>query len=178
MTGIAHIAAQAAERNLPFLLAGGHAVIMHGHSRNTFDMDLAVRRTDQQAWTELVLALGYAFHHEGPAFLQFNPPNPESLPLDLLLLNEPTFAKLQAASVPGPASAGGARVVSLLHLLAMKCHAIKHGHLGRIVKDADDVIHLVQANRLDVTKTEIRDVFLNYGTADLYENVQRLCAQD
>ena len=178
MSAIASIAARAAEKNLPFLLAGGHAVIAHGHTRNTFDIDLIVRRNDQKQWTELALTLGYRFFHEGPTFLQFNPPNDEMLPLDLMLVNEETFAKLAASACSAPASAGGAKVVSLLHLLALKCHAIKHGHKGRVVKDADDVIQLIQVNRLDVNRADIREIFQKYGTAELYEKVQRICAHD
>ena len=47
-----------------------------------------------------------------------------------------------------------ARVVSLEHLLALKCHAIKHGHPGRVEKDVDDVLGLVRANLLDVTSSD------------------------
>ena len=177
MNAIASIAARAGEKNLPFLLAGGHAVITHGHARNTFDIDLVVRKSDREGWTALVCELGYAFHSEGPNFLQFNPPNAEMLPLDLMLMNEETFSKLAAEAVPAPASASGARCVSLLHLLALKCHAIKHGQKGRIVKDADDVIQLVQINSLDVRRPDIREMFLKYGTSDLYEKVQRICGQ-
>jgi hypothetical protein len=171
------IAVQAAERGLPFVLAGGHAVIAHGHPRNTFDIDLIIRRADQDQWAELAKSAGYSFYREGPTFIQFNPPNAQLLPLDLMLVADETFAKLMADAVPAPASAAGARVVSLRHLLALKCHAIKHGHPGRIVKDADDVIHLAQANRLDLDEPGMRDLFLKHGTAELYEKVRRLCRQ-
>jgi hypothetical protein len=172
------IAVQAAERGLPFMVAGGHAVIAHGHQRNTFDLDLIIRRSDQAAWTDLVKGAGYGFHREGPTFLQFNPSNAQLLPLDLMLVGDETFAKLMADAVPAPGSAEGAKVVSLRHLLALKCHAIKHGHRGRIVKDADDVIRLAQANKLDLDEPDIRDLFLKHGTAELYEKVRRLCTQD
>jgi hypothetical protein len=175
VNAIASIVARAKEKNLSFLLAGGHAVIAHGHTRNTFDIDLVVRRSDQQQWTDLVLTLGYSIFREGPTFLQFNPSNDQMLPLDLMLMNEETFSKLAADAVPAPASTGGAKIISLLHLLALKCHAIKHGHEGRIAKDADDVIQLVQVNRLDVNRPDIREIFLKFGTADLYEKVQRTC---
>jgi hypothetical protein len=145
------ITVQAAKEGLPFLVAGGHAVIVHGHARNTFDLDLIIRRTDQASWKELVKTNGYSFHREGPTFLQFDPRDDgQALPLDLMLVGEDTFAKLMADAVPAPASAPGAKVVSLRHLLALKCHAIKHGHRGRIVKDADDVIRLTLANKLDL----------------------------
>ena len=65
-------------------------------------------------------------------------------------------------------------MVSLLHLLALKCHAIKHGHAGRIVKDADDVIRLVGVNGLDVTQPELKELLLKHGPEDLYEKLRRL----
>jgi hypothetical protein len=159
------------------LLAGGHAVIAHGHPRNTFDIDLIVRRVDQDLWADLARGLGYSFHREGPTFIQFNPPDAQSLPLDLMLVGEETFAKLMADAVPAPASAAGAKVVSLRHLIALKCHAIKHGHRGRIVKDADDVIRLALANKLELDEPGMRDLFLKHGTAEFYEKVRRLCRQ-
>jgi len=148
VNAIATIAAQAAERDLPFLLGGGHAVITHGHSRNTFDLDLVIRRSDRERWTALARDMGYVPRSEGPNFVQFDAPGLDRLPLDLMLMNEETFGKLLAEAVPAPVSAGAARSVSLPHLLAMKCHAIKHGHAGRIVKDADDVQHLIQINHV------------------------------
>ncbi len=126
---------------------------------------------------DLVRSAGYSFHREGPTFLQFNPPSVKNLPLDLMMVSDGTFAKLRAEAVPAPASAAGAKVVSLRHLLALKCHAIKHGHRGRIVKDADDVIRLARVNKLDLDEPGIRDLFLKHGTAELYEKVRRLCRQ-
>jgi hypothetical protein len=170
------IAVQAAERGLPFVIAGGHAVVLHGHPRNTFDLDLIIRRTDQAGWKELAKANGYSPYREGPTFLQFNPQDDtQALPLDLMLVGEATFTKLMADAVPAPASSPGAKVVSLRHLLALKCHAIRHGHRGRIVKDADDVIRLTLANKLDLDDPDIRDLFLKHGSMELYDKVRRLC---
>ena len=177
MSALGTIASSARDKGLSFLVAGGHAVIAHGHPRNTFDIDLIIRRTDRDLWTDLTRALGYSLHREGPTFLQFDPPNAQALPLDLMLVNDATFAKLAADAVPAPPSASGARMVSLLHLLALKCHAIKHGHPGRVVKDADDVIRLTQVNQLDVNDPTIRELFLKHGTVELYEKIGRICSQ-
>jgi hypothetical protein len=175
MNVLATIAARAAQERLPFLVAGGHAVIVHGHPRNTFDLDLIVQREDQSKWTELAHALGYSFYREGPTFLQFNPPNAQpALPLDLMLVNHETFAKLLAEAVPAPGTAPGAKVVSLRHLLALKCHAVRYGHAGRIVKDVDDVIRLVQANGINPNDPQIRALFLKHGTEEFYETIQRI----
>lgn len=163
MNVLATIAARAAEHGLSFVIAGGHAVIVHGFPRNTFDLDLVIRRDQVERWTDLIQGLGYVFIK--PTFLQFNPPqNPSSLPLDLMLVNQQIFEKLLAEALTAPESALNAKVVSLRHLLSLKCHAIKHGHPGRIVKDVDDVIRLVQANNIDLNDPNIRDLFLKHGT--------------
>ena len=140
----------AREQGLAFLLIGGHAVIAHGHPRNTFDLDLAVPRSAVEAWRAFVLARGYTIHREGPTFIQFNPPDALSLPLDLMLVSEETYRQFEAAAVDTPVSAAGLRMVCLRHLLALKSHAIRHGHAGRIEKDLDDVIGLVRVNRINV----------------------------
>mgnify|MGYP000855475890 CR=1 FL=1 len=171
----AAIQVRAAELRLPFLLAGGHAVIVHGYARTTFDLDLIILRSDQARWRELAHDLGYRFHHEGPTFLQFDPPQSDLLPLDLMLVNQATFDKLMAEAAPGPRGAESVKVVSVLHLLALKAHAIKHGHKTRVVKDADDIIHLIQVNALKVEDPAIRDLFLHYGTEELYEKIRRVC---
>ena len=151
-------------------------MIVHGFPRNTFDLDRVIRRDQAANWTDLIQALGYVFHNKGTTFLQFNPPeNPPALPLDMMLVNQETFEKLLAEAVPAPASALNAKVVSLRHLLALKCHAIKHGHPGRVVKDVDDVIRLAQANGLDLNDRNVRDLFLKHGTEELYEKVRRIC---
>lgn len=165
---------RARERGLAFLLIGGHAVIAHGHPRNTFDLDLAVPRPAVAEWRAFVLALGYTVHLEGPTFVQFNPPDALTLPLDLMVVGEDTFRQLEAAAVDAPASTAGMRMVCLRHLLALKSHAIRHGHSGRIEKDVDDVIGLVRANRVDVAEPEWRQLFLKYGPPELHEKLLRL----
>ncbi len=171
------IIVRAAGSGLEFLLAGGHAVIMHGHARTTFDLDLIICRDDRKGWEQLAQELGYTSFHEGATFLQYTPPDATPLPLDLMFVSRDTFARLMTEAIPGPPGAAAAKVVSLRHLLALKCHAIKHGHAGRVVKDVDDVICLVQVNRLDVDTAEIRDLFLKHGTKELYEKVRRICHQ-
>ncbi len=180
MNALEQISEAARGRNLPFLVSGGYAVIAHGHQRTTVDLDLIIPREQKQLWLELASSLGYQLYHEASAFVQFNPPGLGIPPLDIMLVNQETFGKLTADAVPVallPSSPHSLRVVSLRHLLALKCHAVKHGHPGRIVKDVDDVIRLVQVNRVNVGDDEIRQLFLKHGTPELYEKVQRVCAR-
>ena len=150
-------------------------MIAHGFARSTFDLDLIVRRSDREKRLKPAAELGYQFFREGPAFAQFNHPNAGSLPLDLMFVNEDTFSKLHATAVAAPSSVPGVWVVSLLHLLALKRHAVKHGHSARIVKDAEDVIQLIQKNGLNPEADALRDVFQKHGTPEFYEKIKRAC---
>jgi hypothetical protein len=173
---ISAIASTAEARGIRFLLAGGHAVIAHGFPRSTFDLDLIIPREEKQAWLGVAEGLGYRLHHEGPAFMQFDAPEAETFPLDLMLVGDQTFEKLWMDAIHNPAWPS-VRIVSLLNLLALKCHAVKHGHPGRVVKDADDVIRLIQANNLNPEAPNVREVFNKHGTEEFYEKVRRACAR-
>lgn len=176
MREILVIAQRAAKRNLPLLVAGGLAVDVHGYQRKTFDADLVIRHSDRETWLELMRELGFSVFLEGPVFLQLNPPEGGDLPpVDLMFMSEETFTKLSATAVANPYGEGLPRVVSLDSLIAMKCHAIRHSHPGRVVKDADDLIHLFLANRLDPEAANWRELVLKFGTEELYEKLRRIC---
>jgi hypothetical protein len=159
---------------VPCILAGGHAVIVHGFPRNTFDLDFVIRRSDCAGWLSLLNAFGYAIYREHPSFLQMTGPSETSPPVDLIFVNEETFTRLSAETVQAPDIVFEASVVSLRHLLAMKCHAIKHGRPGRVAKDMDDLIQLIRINRLDLSLPEWNQLITKYGPPELYETVQRL----
>lgn len=93
-----------------------------------------------------------------------------------MFVNDATFAKMQTEAVPSPSGLEGVQVVSLMHLLALKCHAVKFGHPGRIVKDAEDVIQLVRLNQLNPEADSVRALFRKHGTEEFYEKVRKACA--
>jgi len=178
VTTLATIAIRAAEKKLPFLVVGGHAVVAHGFPRSTFDIDLVVARDDQDRWKAVLQELGYVLLHQGPTFVQFKEPTGQVPPLYLMLVSRETLSRFLGEAVAAPDNECGAKIVSLRHLLALKCHAAKHGGQHRIVKDADDVIRLVEANRLKMSDPEIRELFLKHGTAEFYEKVRRATGQN
>jgi hypothetical protein len=170
------IAGKATSANLGFLLIGGYAVMAHGFARSTYDLDLLVPRSDAAKWRDLVAELGFAFFREGPTFLQFHPPSADFPPLDLMLVGDDTFGQMQAASVVVDAGSIAVKAVSLEHLIALKCHSIRHGGARRSVKDAEDVIQLIQANRLDPARDPLRALILRQGGQQLYDKLRRAIA--
>lgn len=171
MSLILDIARLAKARGLPFLVIGGHAVILHGFPRNTFDLDLMVLREDREQWVEVLKELGHETISETPTFLQFESPAQKNLPVDLMLSSPATFEKMAAESLMAHQE-GNIKMVSLRHLVALKSHAVKFGHAGRIEKDVDDLIGLGKANNLNWNDSEWHGIILKHGTKELYERLQ------
>ncbi len=91
-----------------------------------------------------------------------------------MLVNDATFDGLSTTSVPARVFGTSLYMVSLNHLIALKLHVLKQGKLQRVLKDLNDVVELAKANRLDLKSFEMRDLFLRYGNAEIYDQVQRL----
>lgn len=90
-----------------------------------------------------------------------------------MLVREETFQPMLTA---GPkVDMFGVRVVipTLEHLLALKLHALTHGHFGRYLKDYLDVENLIRIHRLDLRSEKMRQLFQKHGTMELYEKVSR-----
>jgi hypothetical protein len=166
------IAACQRDEALPFLVVGGHAVIAHGHARFTYDLDLLVRRSQRDAWVRKLESLGYTVFREHTTFVQMAPSG-GGTELDLMLVTDETFAGLWAAACSILIAGVEAKMPSLKHLIALKLHVLKQGLAHRTVKDLDDVIMLVLKNGLDIRTDECRNLFLRYGTADVYEKALR-----
>ena len=51
-----------------FLVIGGHAVVLHGHLRNTFDLDLLISDSNFAAARTALTRLGYLTYFETAGF--------------------------------------------------------------------------------------------------------------
>jgi predicted nucleotidyltransferase len=173
-TALEIIARESQKLGLRFLVIGGHAVMAHGFIRTTADLDLMIRAAERESWRNLMTSLGWQVYGNGPTFLQFNPAE-SGEPVDFIMVNDQTYESLSKESVEIQPGNPEYRVVSLLHLIALKCHAIKHGHAGRVEKDVDDVIELVKVNHLNVHDDRFRERILKYGIPELYEKLKSTC---
>ena len=63
----------------------------------------------------------------------------------------------------------------VLHLIAMKLHALKYNAQRRYGRDMPDILELVRVNNLDVADPAFKDTCLRFGTAELYNDLI-LCA--
>ena len=173
MNALQQIERAAQEQGLRFIVIGGFAVVEHGYTRVTADFDLLVSRGDEQKWRMLLENLGYKLTQDGDTFLQYANEEATAWPVDLMFVQPGTFSGLIAAAHPAKVQGAEPLIVSLEHLLALKLHVLKQGRLHRFLKDFQDVVELLRINKLDLRSDRMRDLFLRYGTTDLYEKVQR-----
>jgi len=98
--------------------------------------------------------------------------------VDLMLVQEKTFAPILEASLEAEFFGVKTRVPRLEHLIALKLHALKNTRMHRFLKDFLDVENLIRINKLDLGSKKVRDLFERYGTQDLYEKISRSLAID
>jgi predicted nucleotidyltransferase len=158
MSVFANVTREAGKKNLPFLLIGGYAVLAHGFVRTTGDMDFLIRKSQASDWQKLLEELKFVVKFSSPTFLQFAPPPEEKLPLDLMFVRDEDFAKMFADAKQIDSDGFIAKVVSLPHLFALKCHAFKSRPL-RAMKDIEDLVQLTRLNKLDLNEPVLRDIF-------------------
>lgn len=161
------------EPALRFLVIGGYAVAAHGHTRATFDVDFLVRSAERDAWLARIAGAGLTLFGQSTAFAQFCQPGGGD-GLDLMWVDEPTFERLWQESKPSDFGGTPARIPSLDHLLALKLHALKQSLPHRTSKDAEDVEILARRNGLKLSDPHYEQLFVKYGSREIYDTFLRL----
>jgi predicted nucleotidyltransferase len=163
-------------RNLQFLVIGGLAINLYGYSRDTADLDFLICSNQRSQWLDLFSRLDYGVFKDGGNFIQLSSAKQAAWPVDLMLVQEKTFQPMFAASREVDLYGTHSRIPSLEHLLALKLHALKNTRLHRFLKDFLDVENLIRINKLDIKSKNTRQLFLKYGTLELYDKVSRSLA--
>jgi predicted nucleotidyltransferase len=173
---IQEVASRAENANIPFLVIGGYAVMAHGYVRTTDDLDLLIERGRRAHSSKIVTDLGMSVKNDAANFAQFESPNDSEMNIDLMFVSESVFSQLNSTAIQSKVDGVSVRVVSLLHLIALKCHAIKNSDSRlRIIKDTDDLVHLIAINRLDLNEAGLRATILKHGNEELYDKLRHAC---
>ncbi len=144
------------------LVIGGHAAISYGVPRSTFDLDFLARKAQREEWRSFMRSLGYTLFHETDPFQQWTPPGSE-IAVDLMLVDEGTWAKMDMAARTIQMGDTSFRVVAPAHLIALKLHAMKFRPGEESNKDWSDVVELIKACRLDPGSEELLSIVQRYA---------------
>ena len=159
-------------KNMPFVVIGGHAVNAYGVSRQTGDLDFAVRVTDKTSWGELMNKLQMQATQNDDRFARFHPDALAGWPIDLMFLDDATFAKLYEQSQEFAFGPARARVASARHLVALKLHALKQNQEHRFAKDWGDIVALLRSGRTGLTVEDLQALCARYGTPEIFEKLK------
>ena len=169
---------RASDAGISFLVIGGYAVFAHGYVRTTNDLDLIVQRGRRAQMGKMLGDLGMTVKNDAANFVQFDPRDESGMEVDLMFVSEDVFGRMEQAAVEATVEGTQVRVVSLLHLIALKCHALLHSKSLRRLKDMDDLVQLVLINRLDLNEPELQATILKYGNAEILEKLRHTCANE
>ncbi len=173
MHGLYELAERARREELPFLVVGGHAVILYNVPRFTRDIDLLVPESAMAQWLAFLSRFRYRIYHRTDAFVQLEPDEPGTLPpVDLMLVDAETWTKLAAKAVERE-TGGELRlpVPHVWHLIAMKLAAAKSSHRRAAAVDWSDIFHLVEACQIDLADSEFRSIVRQYGGNDALQRL-------
>jgi hypothetical protein len=140
-----HAALSAAD--IPHAIVGGVAVCLHGYRRNTVDLDLLIRQSDQAKVRNALESAGYEWFAENAEFRA-----PSGIPVQFLLSGE-RAGKDAEIYLPDPDSPGvtvqieGLAVLDLARLIETKL-ACGLGSPRRTHRDLADVVELIAVHQL------------------------------
>lgn len=170
---LARIAEAAEKEGLEYLVIGGHAVNIHGYLRTTADIDFLILTSSLEPWKIALGRIGYRPIHETIVFAQFESDEEDFMDLDLMMVDESTYSKLWDASELREYGPRKYRVVSLMHLIALKLHALRSEYRDSKGKDYFDILSLIKSHRIDVGSGEFQDILSRYATEDIRRRLTR-----
>ena len=155
---------------IPLLVIGGHAVGVHGAQRDTVDLDcmvVAERREEMKAFLESRGFDETARHQNFSRYLHRSLAYPM---LDVMQVDARTWELMWSGSQIKEIKGLPVRVPAVIHLIALKLHAIRQNP-DREFQDADDIVRLLRVNARLYSNDDLRAVFERYQLLPLLDKV-------
>jgi len=154
---LTYLTEEAVAGSLSYLIIGGNALIHYGVIRMTRDVDFLIPATQKEKWIKLLLGKEYELYHEAGSFLQFESKLEIMPPVDLMMVDEQTWQKLEAEKVISKTQKS---YPSIFHLIAMKLHAYRQEQ--RASRDWDDVVQLLIEQGIDPKEGKAIEPFAGF----------------
>ena len=158
--------------DIPFLVIGGHAVVLQGHQRNTFDLDLLISELSLPATKSVLERLRYTPYFESGAFLQLTPVTGLP-PLDLMIVDETTFTRLSHFTEARVFDGRTIRIPDPKRLVAMKLHALNAASRLDREKDWNDIVGVIRVTNLSIEDREFQEIVQQYGSSGAIDEIKR-----
>jgi len=154
------------------LLIGGHSLPAFGYQRQTVDLDCLMATPEADVLHEVLTNAGYSETERTDIFVRYSHPSVHLLDVDVMLVDRSTFDKLEAKSLVYRAGGTEMRVPCLLHLIALKLHALKNNP-KRELRDLSDIVELLQMNPKTVEREDLVAVCEQYGPDGIMGRIEK-----
>jgi hypothetical protein len=143
----------------------------------TRDIDLLVAPDELPQLEAILLRAGYQRGAANHLVVKFHHPSLLLMPVDVLLVNQSTLAKLWQESRPVTIEGLPLKVPKPLHLAAMKFHAMKE-NADRLAKDGADIVSLMQSHPREMTVESVEEACRTFGTPEIWRRFRAMLGSD
>ena len=166
---IVHDGLAAAEKQV--MLIGAYALQAYDVVRQTMDLDCLVVNEDEGVLATVLRDAGYVEKQRTEAFVRYSHPSIWFMDVDVMIVDRGTFDKMYAQSCDRDVQSRGVRVPCLLHLVALKLHAMKNNP-KRELKDMGDIVELLRAHPGTVSDEDLKEVCKRYGPPGMRDKLK------
>ncbi len=153
------------------VLIGGFAVNYYKVTRQTADVDFLITKDDFDKILNLLEKEGFKQDYAQEVFARLTTEKGYLMDVDFMFVDKDTLDKIIKESKQINIAGAKLIVPSLLHLIALKLHAIKYNPKIREYKDLMDIIELIKVNKVAIKSAEFKALCLKYGTEELYNRI-------
>lgn len=165
------ISSVCSQRNISCVLIGGFAVNHYKVTRQTADVDFLITKSDFHKIINLLEKEGFKQECAQEAFARLTTEKAYLMDLDFMFVDKETLDKIIGEGNKISIAEREFIVPCLLHLIALKLHAIKYNPKIREYKDFTDIVALIKVNKINARSNDFKDLCLKYGTEELYHKI-------
>ncbi len=153
------------------MLIGAYALQAYDVVRQTMDLDCLVVNEDERVISTVLCDAGYVEKQRTEAFVRYSHPSIWFMDVDVIIVDRGTFDTMYAQSCDRDVQSRAVRVPCLLHLIALKLHAMKNDP-KRELKDMGDIVELLRAHPGAVSNGNVKEVCNRYGPAGIWSKLE------
>lgn len=156
-----------------FVLIGGFAVSHYGMNRFTKDVDFMIVKEDFQKVSTILQDSGYKEAIVQGAFARFKGQGEPFIDVDIMFVDQGTFEGIFSDGVRAAIEGNEFVLPSMMHLIALKIHAMKNNPARMEYPDLSDILIIAKQNNINLNGDDFRELCFTYGTEQIYQEILR-----
>ncbi len=156
------------------IVVGGWAVNLLGFPRSTLDFDFMIFEDEFESVATALRKSNYNLAVKTPLYARFQSETNTEMPyIDCLFANKSTYDKLVSAGKMVNIFGVDFILPDVMHIIAMKLHAIKYGDGYRDGKDLIDTVSLIEIHNIDISKNSLfAELCDRYADAEIFKRIK------